>query len=501
MVFEAFPREAMGGKARAKGMGALGHWGRPKGEGQVGPWPADLRRAAELCAPLHLPLHLGGLAWLLAALALAPARAGAQEPQVRQGVPPSAAEGRADQPGVAPPTFLPGFFPEPATDDEPVGDQPKRAASPEPEPEAPPPPAASPPPAPERPAPLVLPATQPTVAESAAEPPTRPPPSQPAAAPAPAAVPQATSSVRSAAVAVDVAPAAASSGEACSAFNQLQGLCEASAEAEAPRPWRLFAQSAFVWNVVRDDDPANDAGAAWLLGGEVDLPVRVAGAFATAFVGLSQSFNPEPDESPVQPLDSLVAVGYRHSVGLDALGLPGKSALLIHRAGAFVPTSRRSRRQSLYVAADWLTAGRFFLGHGTMAGFNLRTQYRFHQYAERAGLQGGLNERWNVQASLLARQTVWSDARLGQVLAQGSTGTRYRLRYPSRAGFESETSDRAPRFQDWTWGLGLIYVPTPHLNVSLAVGQDTALRQQGFVRADFADREELEWTLALTANL
>jgi hypothetical protein len=267
----------------------------------------------------------------------------------------------------------------------------------------------------------------------------------------------------------------------------------------------LLAQGELLWNVVRDTDPANDASGLWLFGGEVDLPLR--GLYATGFVGLTQRFSAEPREPAFEPSDSLVALGYRHSLqvfGSASAAQPGVAtssrAQVLHRVRVILPTSRDSRERDLNAVIDWLTVFRVPLLEGNQVGFTLRNRYRFHEFAERAGLEGGLNDRLILRGTLAFQQRVVKSASLGQWLILGELGTRYTLRYPSRDTFEVPSSDTSPWFQDWIWEAGLAYVPSMILNARLTIGQDTQLQRQGIVTTAFAQRDEFNARALMTAS-
>ncbi len=324
----------------------------------------------------------------------------------------------------------------------------------------------------------------------------------PPAAPAPAVVAPGGQRAGEApsAAAPEVRDVGSEGSRACSAFDQLRGLCEPDGDAPPPKRWRVIARVIAARNVVVDEDPQNDTFAQWIAGGEVDLPAPLRGFYATAFVAVNQSFYPEPEESALQVADPLLAIGYRHSIGLDALGLENQSVMMVHRGGVFLPLSRTSEAQDLQAELDWITALRWAPVGGSLVGFNLRNQYRFHRYAERAGTAGGLNDRMSFLAALVGQQQLYEHSLLGQFFAQGSLGSRYTLRYPSRDEFEAETSDQAPWFQSWLWSLGAAWVPSPYASVTLSVGQDSPLLRQGVFSTAFADREELRWELTLTGT-
>lgn len=287
-------------------------------------------------------------------------------------------------------------------------------------------------------------------------------------------------------------------GGECSAFNQLRGLCEGDADAEPAKIWRVFARVLFARLLVKDQDPQNDKYLWWNIGGELDL--GVPGLYATAWTGMLQQWEPEPGESSVQATDTTVGVGYRHSVPLDAIGLEGKRMLALHRLTAVIPTSRLSRSQDLYLATDWVSAVRATLVHRFMVGVNLRMRYSFFQYAERGGLQGGMNERFRMEPTLILQQGLYQSEKWGSLLLQGTLGTRYRLQYPSRDDHSSPTAEATFDQWDYTWGLSLTWAPLPYVNATLGLSQDSPILREGVRNAVPFHRDELEVFFSIMGN-
>lgn len=234
----------------------------------------------------------------------------------------------------------------------------------------------------------------------------------------------------------------------------------------------------------------------YFAGGELDLR-WVRGLYALAWVGLSQRFWRIEGESPVDFIDPLIGLGYRHSIDLGARDL-----VLVHRLGAWLPASRPSRENLYYTTLDWVTAARYpfeVRGVGAfVAGVNVWTQLAFQKYETQSGESitadfaqpGGSNTLFRLEGAGLLQYTIFELPSAGNLIAEGGVGYRYRARLDG--SYEP----------DWYWSVGATYTPIRYVSVGLSLehgagGAYSDIMRGGETHFVAFDRDETMWQLSL----
>jgi len=246
-----------------------------------------------------------------------------------------------------------------------------------------------------------------------------------------------------------------------------------------------------------DKDAANELGMSYHLRVEYRPPVE--GLSVSAFVGMTQAFYAVEDESPLLMDDLFVSAGYWHGVSLAEAGWD-RELRFYHRLRAYLPTSRASQNQSLYIAPEWLSAARLEVVDGLTVGVNLSAEYDFHRYAERAGLEGPLNTRLFLGGGVVAQYQLFNHPRWGSMMALAGAGLRYFLLYPSSEEFESETSDQHLWKQDYAWSVGMSYSPVRYVSLEVSLAQNYFdVRRNGVRQAmnQYTAQDQIQWLFSL----
>lgn len=281
---------------------------------------------------------------------------------------------------------------------------------------------------------------------------------------------------------------------------------EAQAEVSAVAEGGDFSVSAALEYrslVVVDPDPANDRHVVLAIKAEA-RPFEATTAFVRA--GLLRRFWAEVGESGFFLQDLALGATYSHALRLDRLRIPRE--LSLHYLGqVYLPTSRASLTQSLYAAPDLRGTASVEVLPRLTAGLSAHFQYRFHKYAERAGLFGGMNTQYLLGGQLFAGYQVWSSERFGDVELEASGSTTYLRKYASREAYLSEASDAAPLFQQYGWGVSATYrapsrwvAPLEGLTFSLGIDHGGSVLRDGIVNTFLFHRDETELVAALSGT-
>ena len=164
----------------------------------------------------------------------------------------------------------------------------------------------------------------------------------------------------------------------------------ATARVSEDKSWYVSGEVAFRMLAVVDKDPANDRSMSYRLQGGYS-PLDWLTVFGR--IGVDQKFVSVDGESGVRMQDTLLGAYATHSVSLAGLGWDRKITFL-HRLGFYLPTSYQSHLEDLYTAPEWLTQARLRLVDTLYFGLTGILQYRFHKYAEHAGLDAGTLPRF-----------------------------------------------------------------------------------------------------------
>lgn len=263
------------------------------------------------------------------------------------------------------------------------------------------------------------------------------------------------------------------------------------------RAYFVSAAVEFRMLAVTDVDPANDRALLYSVKGGYELIPR---GVAFASLGLTQAFVAEEGESGFRFQDMQAGFDYSHDVGLGALGAADRQINFAHRLSFYLPTSRESQAQDLYVAPQALSRARMTLIDRLVVGLDGSFQYRFHQFAERAGLGGGLNTQLVLRGLALVEYTPVDRPDVGTITIGIDATTSWFKKYRSRDDHASGTSSAALWLQDYGWDAYAVYAPLPYLWASVSLQQGGHVLRDGIVNTFFVHRDESEIVFSLAGR-
>jgi hypothetical protein len=201
------------------------------------------------------------------------------------------------------------------------------------------------------------------------------------------------------------------------------------ATANTGKPWYVSAEIRFDMLAVVDETPSNDRSMWYRLSGGY-RPLDWLTVFGR--LGLDQRFAPSVGESGVRMQDVLVGAFATHSIPLEGLGWDRKITLQ-HRLGFYLPTSFLSQQQDLYTAPEYLVQARLRLIDELYFGATALMQYRFHQFAEQAGPEGGTLPRFLAAGVAILEYSPLSSKTWGTLTIGGDFYGYGVVDYPARA--------------------------------------------------------------------
>lgn len=263
--------------------------------------------------------------------------------------------------------------------------------------------------------------------------------------------------------------------------------------ADAPvgkRPWFLSGTVALRGLVVGDEDPENDTSLTYVFqaGHKLGKGMTVFGQLR-----LTQRFVAEEGDSAFRFGNIQAGVNYIHRVDLKRLLGVDRQIAFFHRASALLPTSRASQNQDLILAPRLISRGRVKVLGDLYFGFTGLLEYRWHEFAEQAGLQGGMNTQAVMAAQGAFEYNVMQHKKWGVLVLGVDAYGGVNFEYANRDG------DRA-NLPFFGWDLYAQYVPFPSLAVGLSLEQGEPVFQSGAWRVQFFDRETTQFSLAVTGR-
>lgn len=261
---------------------------------------------------------------------------------------------------------------------------------------------------------------------------------------------------------------------------------------DAARPYKVSALGQFRTLAVRDQDPANDQSMLYQLRGDGKLTDRFT---VGVRFGVFQYFTAEEGESGWRLQDTLASAGYRTPVDLGFRELKLK-----HTLGLYLPTSRASQNQDLYVAPQYALDAAIDIVDGLTFTLQPSLQYRWHQYAERAGYRGGMNTqvRYAVRGGL--DYLVLESSKFGDLAVGASAGSTWDQKYASREAFTSDESDQVFVSENYDWEFHVEYAPLAYLAVGVALEHGGRVLRDGIVNTFLVHRDETELALTLSGS-
>jgi hypothetical protein len=264
------------------------------------------------------------------------------------------------------------------------------------------------------------------------------------------------------------------------------------ANADEPRLYKVAALAQFRTLAIRDEDPANDQSMLYQLRGEGRLSDRLT---LGVRVGMTQAFSAEEGESGYRLQDTLASASYRTPVDLGFRELK-----LRHALGVYIPTSRASQQQDLYVAPQYSLSASLEVVKDLTFTLQPSLQYRWHEYAERAGYRGGMNTqvRYAVRGGL--DYQVLDSSTFGNLAVGASAGSTWDQKYASRDAFTSDESDQVYVSENYDWEFHIEYAPVDYLSAGIALEHGGRVLRDGIVNTFLVHRDETELAFTLSGS-
>lgn len=267
-----------------------------------------------------------------------------------------------------------------------------------------------------------------------------------------------------------------------------QGLQNVQDAAGAAKKGEVFPVTTLLFVqhrqlAVVDDDYENDHLTVWAVRAQGRL-TNALSVFLTG--GLVQRFVAEEDESPFRLLDSRLGLAWRTPVDLG-----GQKLGILNELSVFLPTSRNSQLQDMIVAPQARVQFMLRPVKGLTLALSPRFRYRFHTYAERAGLNGPMNVQIDTGVRAGADYAMVRFEKAGSIGIGASTGTTYVKKYDSRESYTSDASDQGVWLQVYDWEAHVTY-SVSKFNFAVSVEQGGNVLRNGVVNTFFTQRDETE---------
>jgi hypothetical protein len=284
----------------------------------------------------------------------------------------------------------------------------------------------------------------------------------------------------------------------------------------ASKPWRIAADVQYRSLLVTDEDPANDRY--FLYRAQASYyPLRWLSVFAR--LGLHQRFVSVQGESGLRMEDTVLGGTAEQSVSLAPLGWK-RQLQLSHSLRLYLPTSFASHEQNLYLATEWSTRAQLHLVDQLFAGVRGTLHYRFHEYAEQAGPEGGTLPRFVIALQPFIEYSPLVSDRWGTLTVGADLSGDETVRYPARDP-ESITASQLPPgtlaasngsiggsggsesyvTPHYGYDLYAVYAPPiPYLTFIASLEQAGNVVRYGEPRLYFIHRDQTEFALRLVAT-
>lgn len=278
---------------------------------------------------------------------------------------------------------------------------------------------------------------------------------------------------------------------------QQDAISDGDGQEKDGRWFHVSGKVQYRQTLVTDDDPANDRYMIYTLTGTVDIP-RVKGltGWLTLEV-LQRTWNAEEGESGLFFQDMSLGGTYEHKLEVLPKGQPWFS--FEHSLGVYLPTSRLSQARDMIFTPEILSLGRVHTTlHNLVAGISLLGQWRYHRYAERAGLEGTMNTKFVFGPGLFLEETIFKDKPYGKLDVRFSLARHWAVRYASREDYESEASDERYVANTYSWSMAVTYSPIKYASARIGLEHNAPMiRGDGAMNADVFNRNDTEIALAV----
>jgi hypothetical protein len=280
------------------------------------------------------------------------------------------------------------------------------------------------------------------------------------------------------------------------------------------KPWLIAGEAQYRSLLVTDEDPANDRYLLYRAQGTY-YPLPWLSVFAR--LGLNQRFVSVQGESGLRMDDLALGAAAEQTVSLARLGWQ-RTLGLSHSLRVYLPTSFESHEQNLYFATEWSTRARLHLIDELFAGIRGTLHYRFNEYAEQAGPQGGTLPRLVVELRPFVEYSPFVSDKWGTITVGADLHGDETIDYPSRdpanipeselppgtlTGSSLSGSGSSDSFVTPHYGYDLYasYTPPiPHFSFILSLEQAGNVVRYGEPRLFFIHRDQTELALHAVAT-
>ncbi|MBK6689356.1 MAG: hypothetical protein IPG45_33115 [Deltaproteobacteria bacterium] len=259
------------------------------------------------------------------------------------------------------------------------------------------------------------------------------------------------------------------------------------------RHWFVSGSLELRMLAVSDEDPANDRLMVYAIRGGYGL---LPGLSLFGSLSLNQRFVAEEGESGFLFNDLQLALNYNQTLKVPLPALGDHDLSLTHRAGFYLPTSRRSQANDIYLVPELLERARINLVDRLYFGVDLIGRYQVAQYAEGAGPGAPPLTQLLMAGSVAAEYNLLESERFGFITVGADLSSIYRLRYAAR-----DSSEQVRWKQSYGWSLYGVYAPYPFLAfTALLYTGDDVVRADGARRIEFLDRDSSQLMFNVTAR-
>lgn len=282
------------------------------------------------------------------------------------------------------------------------------------------------------------------------------------------------------------------------------------------RPFFVAGSVQFRTPVVSDADPAGERSVDYALtaGFKLTKGVQLLGRLnlRQRFVAESgqlasppppgtvdfSGFDPSLDDSAFRLGNLNLGVMYFNPVDVEVAGIQ-RNVFFIHRGMVYLPTSREAQVQNFYLGLEGLTVARTNVIDQLYVAAAGLFQWRGHEFAEQAGLNGATLPRF-VFVGQLALEYLVSLGDFGTLTVGADINGSQTVNYPARDSFESENSDAVFVRAGYGYDFYVTWVPLPFLSAGIAWEQGGNVVRNGIVNTFFFHRDETRLAFALTAR-
>lgn len=259
------------------------------------------------------------------------------------------------------------------------------------------------------------------------------------------------------------------------------------------RHWFVSGSLELRMLAISDEDPANDRSMVYAVRAGYGLLPNLS---LFAALALNQRFVAEEGESGFLFNDAQLAVNYNQSFTIPLAALGDHDLSLTHRAGFYLPTSRRSQANDIYLVPEFLERARINLVDRLYLGVDLIGRYQISKYAEGAGPDAPPLTQLLLAGTFAVEYNLLESDKFGFVTVGADLSSIYRVRYAAR-----DSTDQRRWKQAYGWSLYAVYAPYPWLAVTaLLYTGDDVVRADGARRIEFLDRDSSQLIFNVTAR-